>query len=75
MLKRRVFTREFKVEAVSMVSQKGLSVAEASRRFGGWAEPAAEVAGAVFGGRLEGNCGNVSADGMGGEELSSAGQE
>ena len=32
MLKRRVFTREFKVEAVSMVSQTGLSVAEAARR-------------------------------------------
>ena len=29
---RRAFTREFKVEAVSLVTQQGLSVAEASRR-------------------------------------------
>ena len=32
MLKRRVFTREFKVEAVSLVSRQGLSFAEAARR-------------------------------------------
>ncbi len=32
MSKRRVFTREFKVEAVSLVSRQGLSFAEASRR-------------------------------------------
>ena len=29
---RRAFTREFKVEAVSLVTQQGLSVAEAARR-------------------------------------------
>ncbi len=29
---RRVFTREFKVEAVSLVSRQGLSFAEAARR-------------------------------------------
>ena len=32
MLKRRVFTREFKVESVSLVSGQGLSFAEAARR-------------------------------------------
>jgi transposase len=32
MLKRRVFTREFKVEAVALVSRESLSVAEAARR-------------------------------------------
>ena len=32
MSKRRVFTREFKVEAVSLVSRQGLSFAEAARR-------------------------------------------
>ena len=32
MSKRRVFTREFTVEAVSLVSQQGLSFAEAARR-------------------------------------------
>ena len=32
MSKRRVFTREFKVEAVALVSRQGLSVAEAARR-------------------------------------------
>ena len=32
MSRRRVFTREFKVEAVALVSQTGLSVAEAARR-------------------------------------------
>ena len=32
MLKRRVFTREFKVEAVALVSRQGLSFAEAARR-------------------------------------------
>lgn len=32
MLKRRVFTKEFKVEAVSLVSRQGLSFAEAARR-------------------------------------------
>ena len=32
MSKRRVFTSEFKVEAVSLVSRQGLSIAEASRR-------------------------------------------
>ena len=32
MSKRREFTREFKVEAVSLVSRQGLSVAEAARR-------------------------------------------
>ena len=32
MSKRRVFTREFKVEAVSLVTQQGLSFAEAARR-------------------------------------------
>jgi transposase len=32
MSKRRVFTREFKVEAVSLVSRQGLSFAEAGRR-------------------------------------------
>jgi transposase len=32
MLKRRVFTREFKVEAVSLVTRQGLSFAEAARR-------------------------------------------
>ena len=32
MLKRRVFTREFKVEAVTLVSRESLSVAEAARR-------------------------------------------
>lgn len=31
-MKRREFTREFKVEAVSLVSRQGLSVAEAARR-------------------------------------------
>ena len=31
-MKRRVFTREFKVEAVSLVSRQGLSFAEAARR-------------------------------------------
>jgi transposase len=29
-----VFTREFKIEAVSLVSQQGVSVGEASRRLG-----------------------------------------
>ena len=32
MSKRRVFTREFKVEAVALVSRQGLSFAEAARR-------------------------------------------
>ena len=32
MLTRRVFTREFKVEAVALVSRESLSVAEAARR-------------------------------------------
>ena len=32
MSKRRVFTREFKVEAVSLVTRQALSFAEASRR-------------------------------------------
>ncbi len=32
MSKRRVFTREFKVEALSLVSRQGLSFAEAARR-------------------------------------------
>ena len=32
MSKRRAFTREFKVEAVSLVSRQGLSFAEAARR-------------------------------------------
>ena len=32
MSKRRVFTREFKVEAVSLVTRQGLSFAEAARR-------------------------------------------
>ena len=32
MSRRRVFTREFKVEAVSLVSGQGLSFAEAGRR-------------------------------------------
>ena len=32
MSKRRVFTREFKVEAVSLVSRQGLSFGEAARR-------------------------------------------
>ena len=32
MSKRRVFTREFKVEAVSLVARQGLSFAEAVRR-------------------------------------------
>jgi transposase len=32
MSKRRVFTRKFKVEAVSLVTRQGLSIAEASRR-------------------------------------------
>ena len=32
MSRRRVFTREFKVEAVSSVSRQGLSFAEAGRR-------------------------------------------
>lgn len=32
MSKRRVFTKEFKVEAVSLVSRQGLSVAEVARR-------------------------------------------
>ena len=32
MSKRRVFTREFKVEAASLVSRQGLSFAEAARR-------------------------------------------
>ena len=32
MSKRRVFTREFKFEAVSLVSRQGLSFAEAARR-------------------------------------------
>ena len=32
MSKRRVFTREFKVEAVALVSRQGLSVAEVARR-------------------------------------------
>ena len=31
---RRVFTREFKIEAVSLVSQAGMSVGEAARRLG-----------------------------------------
>ena len=29
---RRAFTREFKIEAVSLVTRQGLSVAEAARR-------------------------------------------
>ena len=32
MSKRRAFTREFKVEAVTLVSRQGLSCAEAARR-------------------------------------------
>ena len=32
MSKRRVFSREFKFEAVALVSRQGLSVAEAARR-------------------------------------------
>lgn len=32
MSKRRVFTREFRVEAVALVSRQGLSVTEAARR-------------------------------------------
>ena len=32
--KRRVFTREFKVEAVKLITEKGYSIAEASRNLG-----------------------------------------
>ena len=32
--KRRIFTREFKVEAVKLVTEKGYSVAEAARSLG-----------------------------------------
>ena len=32
--KRRTFTREFKIEAVKLVTEKGLSIAEAARSLG-----------------------------------------
>ena len=32
--KRRVFTREFKIEAVKLITEKGYSIAEASRNLG-----------------------------------------
>ena len=32
--KRRIFTREFKIEAVKLITEKGYSIAEASRNLG-----------------------------------------
>ncbi|MCX7422738.1 MAG: hypothetical protein NT013_24810 [Planctomycetia bacterium] len=72
MSKRRMFTRE--VEAISLVTRQGLSLAEAARRLE-IGEAAAEVAGAVGDGRLEGDCLEVSAVGVGRGEPSLAGRE
>ncbi len=32
--KRKIYSREFKVEAVNLITQKGYSIAEASRNLG-----------------------------------------
>lgn len=61
MSQRRAFTREFKVEAVSLVSRQGLSFAEAAGSFGGRG--------------LAGVCGECPADCVGGRGSSSPNRE
>ena len=77
MSNRRVLTREFKVEVVSLVTRQGLSFAETAGQLeiGDWSEPVAEVAGSIGRRKLAGVFGEGLAVGDGRGSSSSARRE
>lgn len=48
-MERRQFTREFKLEAVRLIKQRGVSYAQASKRPWGSSDPAAQLGEAACG--------------------------